>query len=299
MEKNPKILCIGSMLWDVIGRSSIAMQVGSDVPGHITRLPGGVAMNIAMTLRNFGLRPTLLSVVGQDQAGEDLINLAKNFDLDTSYLYRSRNLPTDQYMAIEGSNGVIAAIADAHSLEAAGNKILEPLGNGELGTSIKPFTGVIALDGNLTTELIAEISSSVLFVSSDLRVAPASPGKVERLIPLLTHKGATFYVNVKEAELLCQKEFLSAEAASCGLVDRGASRAVVTDGPKASALADQSGFVTAMPPYALATKLTGAGDTFMAAHIAAELSGTTGEVSLQLAANAASNYVSGKSENQQ
>jgi sugar/nucleoside kinase (ribokinase family) len=54
-----------------------------------------------------------------------------------------------------------------------------------------------------------------------------------------------------------------------------------------------------MPPYALATKLTGAGDTFMAAHIAAELSGTTGEVSLQLAANAASNYVSGKSENQQ
>jgi hypothetical protein len=35
----------------------------------------------------------------------------------------------------------------------------------------------------------------------------------------------------------------------------------------------------------------------MAAHIAAELSGTTGKVSLQSAANAASNYVSGKSEN--
>ena len=164
MEKNPKILCIGSVLWDVIGRSSIAMQVGSDVPGRITRLPGGVAMNIAMTLRNFGLRPALLSVVGQDQAGEDLINLAKDFDLDTSYLYRSRNLPTDQYMAIEGSNGVIAAVADAHSLEVAGNKILEPLSNGQLGTSLNPFTGVIALDGNLTTDLISEISSSVLFV---------------------------------------------------------------------------------------------------------------------------------------
>jgi len=297
MEKNPKILCIGSMLWDVIGRSSIAMQVGSDVPGHITRLPGGVAMNIAMTLQKFGLRPALLSVVGQDRAGKDLIKSAKDFDLDISYVYRSHDLPTDQYMAIEGSNGVIAAVADAHSLEAAGNKILEPLSNGQLGTSIKPFKGVIALDGNLTTELIAEISSSVLFVSSDLRVAPASPGKAERLIPLLTHKGATFYVNVKEAELLCQKEFLSAEAASCGLVDRGARRAIVTDGPKAAALADQNGFVTAMPPYTLATKLTGAGDTFMAAHIAAELSGTTGEVSLQSAANAASNYVSGKSEN--
>lgn len=95
MEKNPKILCIGSMLWDVIGRSSIAMQVGSDVPGHITRLPGGVAMNIAMTLQNFGLRPALLSVVGQDRAGKDLIKSAKDFDLDISYVYRSHDLPTD------------------------------------------------------------------------------------------------------------------------------------------------------------------------------------------------------------
>jgi hypothetical protein len=35
----------------------------------------------------------------------------------------------------------------------------------------------------------------------------------------------------------------------------------------------------------------------MAAHIAAELNGTTREISLQSAANAASNYVSGKSGN--
>tara|TARA_B100000787_G_scaffold43747_1_gene31189 strand:- start:1108 stop:1350 length:243 start_codon:yes stop_codon:yes gene_type:complete len=77
MKKNPEILCIGSMLWDIIGRSSLEMQVGSDVPGHITRLPGGVAMNIAMTLRRFGLRPALLSVVGNDREGKELINFAK------------------------------------------------------------------------------------------------------------------------------------------------------------------------------------------------------------------------------
>ena len=52
----PDILCIGSVLWDIIGRSPAAMRLGSDVPGRITRLPGGVAMNIAMTLARFGLR---------------------------------------------------------------------------------------------------------------------------------------------------------------------------------------------------------------------------------------------------
>ena len=42
------------------------MRLGSDVPGRITRLPGGVAMNIAMTLRRFGLQPGLLTAIGRD-----------------------------------------------------------------------------------------------------------------------------------------------------------------------------------------------------------------------------------------
>ena len=59
------ILCIGSVLWDIIGRSPSAMRLGSDVPGRITRIPGGVAMNIAITLRRFGLTPVLEAKLAQ------------------------------------------------------------------------------------------------------------------------------------------------------------------------------------------------------------------------------------------
>jgi len=52
------------------------MRAGSDVPGRITRLPGGVAMNIAMTLANFGLTPALLSAVGRDIEGDELVGEA-------------------------------------------------------------------------------------------------------------------------------------------------------------------------------------------------------------------------------
>jgi len=69
----PEILCIGSVLWDVIGRSASHMRQGSDVPGRITRLPGGVAMNIAMTLVRFGLRPVLLTNIGSDPEGNELV----------------------------------------------------------------------------------------------------------------------------------------------------------------------------------------------------------------------------------
>ena len=296
MQKRPEILCIGSVLWDVIGRSTRTMHSGSDVPGRITRLPGGVAMNIAMTLRRFNLNPVLLSVIGKDPEGIELIKAAEVLDLNTNFLYRSTDLPTDQYMAIEDNNGMIAAIADVHSLEAAGDKILAPLENGLLGSSEKPFKGLIALDGNLTLGLLSKIAKSPLFSKSDLRIAPASPGKAERLLPLLKHKRATLYVNVEEAELLCQQSFSDAQIAAQSLVARGSNRVLVTDGPKLAALADITGCVRVTPPSVLASRVTGAGDTFMAAHIAAELRGLLGTAALQYASNAAAAYVSGKSE---
>ena len=296
MQKLPEILCIGSVLWDVIGRSTQAMQAGSDVPGRVTRLPGGVAMNIAMTLRRFDLRPALLSVVGQDSEGIELIRKAEALDLNMNFLYRSEDLPTDQYLAIEGSNGMIAAVADAHSLEAVGDKILAPLENGLLGTAERPFEGLIALDGNLTVALLAQIAASPLFTKCDLRIAPASPGKAERLLPLLGHKGATLYVNVEEAELLCQQSFSDAQVAAQTLVARGSNRVLVTHGPKVAALADSQVCVLAAPPAVLPSRVTGAGDTFMAAHIAAELRGLRGVKALQSASNSAAAYVAGKSE---
>ena len=296
MQKPPEILCIGSVLWDVIGRSTQAMQAGSDVPGRVTRLPGGVAMNIAMTLRRFDLRPALLSVVGQDSEGIELIRKAEALDLNMNFLYRSKDLPTDQYLAIEGSNGMIAAVADAHSLEAVGDKILAPLENGLLGTAERPFEGLIALDGNLTLALLAQIAASPLFTKCDLRIAPASPGKAERLLPLLGHKGATLYVNVEEAELLCQQSFSDAQVAAQTLVARGSNRVLVTHGPKVAALADSQVCVLAAPPAVLPSRVTGAGDTFMAAHIAAELRGLRGVKALQSASNSAAAYVAGKSE---
>ncbi len=56
MTRPPDIFCIGSVLWAIIGRSASAMRPGSDLPGRITRAPGGVALNIALTHLRFGLR---------------------------------------------------------------------------------------------------------------------------------------------------------------------------------------------------------------------------------------------------
>lgn len=290
----PDIICIGSVLWDIIGRSSTSMRLGSDVPGRITRLPGGVAMNIAMTLRRFGMTPALLTAIGRDAEGDELIASCDRLGLVTDMVYRSDDLPTDRYMAIEGANGLIAAIADAHSLEAAGDKILRPLADGRLGTDAAPWTGPIALDGNLTEGLLAEIAGSPLFARADLRVAPASPGKAGRLLSLLTHASATLYVNLEEANILARGEAVTAIDAARALLDRGAAKVLVTNGGKPAAEGRRGeGVIEGHPPQVLVTRVTGAGDTFMAAHLVAERRGASRQQALNEALRAAATYVSG------
>ena len=294
MSKDHDILCIGSVLWDVIGRAPSHMRQGADVPGRITRLPGGVAMNIAMALARLGLRSALLSAVGRDAEGDALIHACAALGVGTGYLYRSDDLPTDRYMAIEGANGLIAAIADAHSLEAAGAKILRPLMEGVLGDAARPYAGLVALDGNLTRALLDEIATHPAFAAADLRVAPASPGKADRLGPFLTHGRAVLYVNLEEASILCQQPFEDAAQAAAGLVARGAVRALVTDGGRPAADADGAGVVSLPCRQVLVTRVTGAGDTFMAAHIAADVAGLSREAALARALAAAATYVSGE-----
>ena len=83
-------------------------------------------------------------------------------------------------------------------------------------------------------------------------------------------------------------------AAAHALISRGAARVLVTDGGEAASEAIGDSIISATPPQVLVTRVTGAGDTFMAAHIAAELRDTPREAALADALGAAATYVSGQ-----
>lgn len=293
MKETPDILCIGSVLWDIIGRCDHAMIAGNDKPGRIARLPGGVALNIAMTLARVGMHPALLSVVGDDAEGVALLAECAAMGLDTEFVLIDPDLVTDQYMAIEAQGQLIAAIADAHSLEAAGARILQPLTDGRLADGAAPWAGIMVIDGNLTLALLAELAQSPVCAAADLRVAPASPGKAERLVPFLTHPGATLYVNCEEAGLIAGCAVTCAETGAAALIRAGASRVLVTDGAQAAVDATPDRMICLHPPMTRARRVTGAGDTFMAAHIAAEARGEDADTALATALQAAAHYVAG------
>ena len=293
MNERPDILCIGSVLWDIIGRTDLPMIVGNDKPGRITRLPGGVALNIAMTLVGQGLRPSLLSVVGDDAAGTALLVECGRLGIGVEHVLVDHSLPTDQYMAIEAQGCLLAALADAHSLETAGARILAPLETGALASADAPWRGPMAIDGNLTLDLLSDIAASPLFACADLRLAPASPGKAERLRPFLSHPGATIYVNAEEAGLIAGVETHCAESGARALLLAGARRVLVTDGGRLAVDATPDRTLSLAPPTITPRRVTGAGDTFMAAHIAAEIRGDAPQAALTHALGTAATFVAG------
>lgn len=291
MVTGPDIVCIGAAHWDIIGQSPARLGLGDDVPGRILRRPGGVALNIAAALRRFGLAPALLTAIGRDAEGEELIAECRRLGLETAHVCRPDHLPTDRYIAVEGANGLIAAIADARTLEAAGARILRPLEDGGLGSAAAPWGGTVVLDGNLSEELMAGIAASPLFAAADLRLAAASPAKAGRLRPFLGHGRTGFYLNLEEAQELLQARLGSAPEAAEVLAARGAVRAVVTDGARPAAAVEAGGVIAEAPREVFVARVTGAGDTLMAAHIAAGRRGETGREALVSALSAAAGHV--------
>lgn len=286
------IVCAGSVMWDIVGKTPHPLDRGSDEPGRISVIPGGVAMNIAMALRRFDLPVTLLTCLGQDRDGDALIIEAAQRGIRTDYVYRAPDLSTDRYMAIEDETGMIAAVADAHSLEQAAENLFAPLHDGRLGSADAPWRGMIILDGNFTADQLSNMAKSPVLQQADIRLAPASPGKSRRLRPFLGQPNTTLYVNRGEAEYILDTKFRTSAEAAAALAATGVKQAVVTDSGNPASATLNGRTISMTPPSVTIRRYTGAGDVFLSAHICAELQGHHGSPALSRALEEAATYIS-------
>ena len=280
MSASRPVLCIGSALWDTIARTTLRMKPGYDVPGHIERQPGGVALNIALALVRQGQAAALLTTIGRDAEGDALIATLEAAGVDCSYVTRTGD-PTDNYLAIEAANGeVFGAVADCASLEKAGEQVLAPLRDGRLADAGKRWDGPVVIDGNLPVSVLDSLAQQGDLADAALSFVPASPGKAGRMRMALKTQGGTLFVNKSEAEILCRIDFANATEAALTLRQLGAHRAVVTDGARAAAISTGTETLDLTPPRVSARTTTGAGDVFLASFIAAELNGTRSPAAL-------------------
>lgn len=81
------LLCIGEILADMIGEEK---------NGIITyeRKAGGAPFNVACALKKFGAEVKFVGSVGDDLIGRFLINYAKDFGMDTTYIHQNKERNT-------------------------------------------------------------------------------------------------------------------------------------------------------------------------------------------------------------
>ena len=88
-QKFNKIICIGEVLWDMFPSGP---------------KPGGAPLNVAVHLKKQGLNPLLISRIGNDNEGEELLDFLNGSDLSIKYIQKDKNLPTGKVMVYHDEN---------------------------------------------------------------------------------------------------------------------------------------------------------------------------------------------------
>ncbi len=249
-------LALGAAHWDILGRADVPMQLHDDVGGRIRRMIGGVAGPIAMKLAKAGSQVELICYAGHDELGEALLSKLDEFNVGRNLALRDAH-PTDVYMGIEAPNGLVAAIADCHSLEHVSAEAVLTLFEASTAD-----THVI-VDGNMTADALAQIADAD-FAYQNITLVPASPGKIQRLRCFIGKKPAQIIVNLREAELLLEQTFQNSTEAAKALHSCGFSAALVSNGGEIASFAKGEIVVTEKPPEIEVKRFTGAGDTLSA-----------------------------------
>jgi fructokinase len=257
---NTEFFTFGEILWDCLPSG---------------RHAGGAPFNVAAHLAQLGVSVSLLSAVGQDSLGDEILEVAKDKGVNVQFVGRARiGLPT----------GTVIATVDA--MGNATYELVQPVAWDEI---------------IISAEALAAVAEAGAFIFGSL--ATRSPYNLEQLDRLLTVKGPLkfFDVNLRPpfadpkriVELAARADVLKlnhdevgqiaswlrtgeatpnppgnpdAIAEACAALSKATDtpRICVTMGAAGAALWDRGNLVAAPAPKVVVKDTVGAGDAFMA-----------------------------------
>jgi pseudouridine kinase len=258
------VVVVGAAAMDTKGYAHGPLQPGTSIPGHVRVSVGGVGRNIAENLARLGLETTLLSAVGDDEAGRHLLAQARSSGVDVDQVLVSAEHATAAYLAVLDSQGNLSvSVAEMGIMQAVTPRYLYDRRRWLRQASMA------VVDANLSPKALASLLRQTRKYDVPVCADPASTSLAPRLRP---HLQELFMVtpNALEAEALCGKLVRNRDeaivAAKC-LVSLGVEVAIITlaDQGLVYATPGESGHIPAVECDIV--DLTGAGDALTAAVI--------------------------------
>ena len=281
------VLVIGAVGLDIVGRLKDELKPNTSNPAQIRTTFGGVAHNVADNLARLGHPVRLVGVIGQDQAGDQLIQGMNNAGVDTSAVLRSSQQPTGSYLAVVNPFGkLLYALDDMRAISALTSEYIRQC------SFLFEDASVIFLDANLPKPTLRTVMSLARRARIPVCADPTSQSLASKLRPYLYQMNLVV-PNSAEAAILCDRTINPAnpndaiDAAKC-LVSQGIEIAIITlaEFGLCYATSETSGHIPAIRTEIIDP--TGAGDALTAAVIFALLNDIPLDDAVRLGVSAAS-----------
>lgn len=171
----PYVVVVGAANVDIAARSAGAVVPATSNPGTTSTTPGGVGRNIAENLARLGTPTHLISVVGEDRLGDDLLAATRDGGVDVGAVRRSR-AGTGTYTAILDERGeLVVAVADMAAADEITPEHLESTAELIGGARL------LVLEANLRSDTLTRALSLAAAAQVDVVLDPVSVPKARRV----------------------------------------------------------------------------------------------------------------------
>ena len=227
-SRNPElpVLVIGASGVDIIGKVRGELQSRTSSPANIRISFGGVARNVAENLARLGQPVNLISVVGQDDSGNQLLDNAVSAGVNVDAVLRSPDYPTGTYLAVVNSEGeMLHALDDMRAIGGLTPEIIQAR------AALFEIASMVFLDANLPKDTLRRVMSIARRHHLPVCADPTSQvlaAKLRQYLPRLR----VIVPNYREAEVLCERHISpgsrrEALAAAKCLVAQGVDIAII------------------------------------------------------------------------
>jgi len=256
MKKNHNIVdafCFGEVLWDVLPDGA---------------QPGGAPLNVAYHLTRLGLNTGIISKIGEDEPGRELLALVAGWGVG------------NQFLQVDGTYDTSKVIANVNDSNEVSYEIIFPVAwdfirpDKSIVEMLMPTTyfiyGSLASRNDVTRNTLLELLESDAIKVFDINLRP--PHIDKSLLKLLLSKADIVKFNTAELELVGQmfSDGKSNEAQRVQFVQNEfcISEVIVTHGADGAAYY-RNGESYSVPGKPIqVTDTIGSGDAFLAAFIA-------------------------------
>jgi pseudouridine kinase len=281
------VVIVGATLLDMKGKPLAGLEPGTSNPAAIRFTRGGTARNVAENLGRLGASAVLLSAVGDDLPGHQLLQRTAEAGVDVERVLTIEGENTGAYIALLEDDGSLAvALDDVRVMEHITPDYIDRF------EELFREAAVVIMDGSLLPATMQRVAALARQYQKPLCADPSSARLAYKLRPYLSQLHLVVPNEVEAAEL-CELGYdgydpdISLERAR-QLVHLGVSNVVVTlsDYGLDYVTSDATGYIPAS--YSEKVDSTGTGDAVSAAIIFGMLNDLPMIEAIRLGAAAAS-----------